>query len=822
MTIVDFADPGVLASDKELRQAALSACELIAPIWPLKDFVAVNPMQGMSSTAFSKANRAVRRANGQSLLMPRSYYRDAFAEGVFTLDDIEAAIGELGMSGRISPEEAVGELSKERAERDDRVLPSFADLISDLSGQDWASFVVDQISFWAAGYFDQGQALWRYPWADRTPYAAWRAQASIDRSPELLGLHGFRAEVAILPSEPLATLKLVVTILNIPEESRAAYFHRLLSTVAGWAGHMRYRGWGDELKGGKPDQLMDLLAIRAAFDLCLFNCLRAKEPDVEWAQSISEAYSEKADERTEEVDLLAHRALERAYQRRLVRDLHGASRIASLKPQKERPSAQAVFCIDVRSERFRRALEAADPTIETLGFAGFFGLPLAVEDPVSGEVQAQCPVLLEPRYTVEVVEGGNAALLQLRRSALGAWKHFKNAAVASFSFVEAMGVGFASALARDSILLPSDRKRKPASLSVDPYGVDPVHGIPLDDRIALAEAMISGMALGPDPARIVLLAGHGATVTNNPYAAGLDCGACGGHAGDSNARVAAAVLNDARVRRALADRDRGLPEDTVFVAALHDTVTDDVTILDLDAVPESHAQDLAMLRRNLVDAGRMTRRERAAELGLPVGKDTDRMMAARSRDWSQIRPEWGLAGCAAFIAAPRKRSRGIDLEGRAFLHSYEWRTDTDNSVLELIMTAPLVVASWINLQYYASTVNNEAFGSGDKTLHNVVGGVGVLEGNAGDLRGGLPLQSVHTGTAFYHQPLRLTAVIEAPIARIDAVLAKHQHVADLFDNQWLTLIAIEDEGWSFRRYVGHGSWSDASPLAEAGTERDAA
>jgi uncharacterized protein YbcC (UPF0753/DUF2309 family) len=202
--------------------------------------------------------------------------------------------------------------------------------------------------------------------------------------------------------------------------------------------------------------------------------------------------------------------------------------------------------------------------------------------------------------------------------------------------------------------------------------------------------------------------------------------------------------------------------------------------------------------------------ERAALLGVPKGKNTERQVIARSRDWSQVRPEWGLAGNAAFIAAPRRRTHGVDLGGRAFLHNYDWRMDTNFSVLELIMTAPMVVASWINLQYYGSTVNNRAFGAGNKTLHNVTGVLGVLEGNAGDLRVGLPWQSVHDGSRFVHEPLRLNVFIEAPVEAINAVIEKHPAVRDLADHHWIHLFAISDDGRALQRYQGQLRWTGLS------------
>lgn len=110
------------------------------------------------------------------------------------------------------------------------------------------------------------------------------------------------------------------------------------------------------------------------------------------------------------------------------------------------------------------------------------------------------------------------------------------------------------------------------------------------------------------------------------------------------------------------------------------------------------------------------------------------------------------------------------------------------------MTAPMVVTHWINFQYYASTVDNARYGSGSKVLHNVVGGhLGVFEGNGGDLRIGLPMQSLHDGERWVHTPLRLSVFIGAPRPAIDAVLTKHAHIRALVTNGWLTHFQIDAE-----------------------------
>jgi hypothetical protein len=229
---------------------------------------------------------------------------------------------------------------------------------------------------------------------------------------------------------------------------------------------------------------------------------------------------------------------------------------------------------------------------------------------------------------------------------------------------------------------------------------------------------------------------------------------------------------------------------------MHNTTTDELALYDTDLMPASHGADLVQLKTTLVLAGQRARAERAPTLGLAHLADhaaqLEKTIKAKANDWSEVRPEWGLANNAAFIVAPRTRSQHLNLAGRSFLHDYDHTQDTTLGVLELIMTAPMVVTNWINMQYYASVVDNVKYGSGNKVLHNVVGGrLGVFEGNGGDLRIGLPMQSLHDGSNWQHTPLRLSVFIQAPQAAIDSIIAKHTVVRQLVENQWLHLFQID-------------------------------
>ncbi|MBC7506553.1 MAG: DUF2309 domain-containing protein, partial [Sandarakinorhabdus sp.] len=766
MTIDSAFAPGTVAA------AATAAAASIPPAWPLASSVAVNPWLGQSGEGLAMAAARMGRAAGIAMTMDRRWYHDRIVSGVIGDTDLDTALAAAQgwrPAGIAALKAAAAQPVQAAA-----AIPTVADLAAAASGTDWPAIIADRFGNWAAGWFDEGQALWAAPHGT-SAYAAWRSAATHDLTPELLGLRGFAALVAAAPDSAEAALAQAVTRLGVAPDALDSVFHRALSTLGGWAQAARHRQWQARLGGDDDTAITDFLAIRMLWEQALF---ARYEPLIaaQWTAAIAAHGDPVVPTQDQMIDAILQEAAEHAAQRDIAAVLAADDAPTSAMA----PRLQMAFCIDVRSEVFRRALESVDPQIRTLGFAGFFGFTASHHQLGSDVAELRLPVLLNPGLTTRAGGASDLPADLARRldvRVTRAWARFKLAAVSSFAFVEAAGPTYVLKLLRDALGLGS------AALADDPAPrADPA--LDLATRAQMAESILRAMSLTSGFAPLVVVAGHGANVVNNPHASALHCGACGGYSGEVNARLLASLLNDAEVRTYLRGNGIAIPASTLFVGALHDTTTDAVRLFDADAPSSAHQGDLVVARQWLAAATVLARSERALHLPRADGAAD---IVHRSRDWAETRPEWGLAGCRSFIAAPRARTRGRSLAGRAFLHDYDWQQDAGFGVLELIMTAPVVVASWISLQYYGSSVAPELFGGGNKLLHNVVGGFGVVEGNGGTLRTGLPWQSVHDGTALVHEPLRLTVCIEAPRAAMTAILERHPGVAALFDNRWLHL-----------------------------------
>ncbi len=807
------------------------ATQRIAPTWPLDQFIAVNPYWGWVGRPIAEAASALGTLSGTQLTMPLEWFRAQWNAGHLKPEHLLAAAeAQVGTQNAlwIAASDTAGTQELVRGMMAALNAPELAvvsiPLVTDLRdagtaprpGLTWRALVTHQISQHCAAFFDEHQSTWSMDKAGGL-YRSWHRQLDADHGlPWRRGRAALQARLATLPLEPLGLIASALDALGIPEEGREGYLTAILMSVGGWAAWCAYVRWQSRLSGTDDSQIVDLLAIRLAWEWLLHADSAPAEIPSDWSSRWGLVDDARTALQTDQRHgWLLQNAVEIAYQQVLIGQLCASAPQAAI----ETPAVQAVFCIDVRSEVFRRALESVNPAVHTRGFAGFFGLPIAYSPVGSALTRPQLPGLLAASQTVSESTPANlsqrlpardssAALGQVvsrqRRNALQwrqRWAEFRTTSTSAFSFVESIGLTYAAKLLSDSLASTATPVRwedtglpKQAAAALRPRlsqaTSDPVAAA------AMAKGILTAMGLTQGFAPLLLLAGHGSQSANNPHAAGLDCGACGGQTGEVNARVLADLLNSPAVREELRALGVDIPATTHCLAALHNTTTDDVVLYDTGDVPEFLRGAVDVLRQWLAKAGEVARAERAPALGLAAlsGQPAALRQAVQERanDWAQVRPEWGLANNAAFIVAPRARTRHVDLAGRSFLHDYDWRQDNDLSVLTLIMTAPMVVTHWISMQYHASTVDNQRYGSGNKVLHNVVGGnLGVFEGNGGDLRIGLPRQSLHDGDTLCHTPLRLSVFIEAPRLAIDTVMARHDTVRHLVEHGWLHLFRMD-------------------------------
>ncbi|MEZ4389713.1 MAG: putative inorganic carbon transporter subunit DabA [Polyangiales bacterium] len=496
------------------------------------------------------------------------------------------------------------------------------------------------------------------------------------------------------------------------------------------------------------------------------------------------------------------------------------------------PRFQVAFCIDDREEGIRRHFEELDEAHETFGVAGFFGVAMRYEALDDRRPAPLCPAVVTPSHTIveraRAQQGSPAALRKSRQRQLGLLRR----EVADASRSLAAGAVFTSLVGALAVIPLTLRLVAPRlawrmqnallrrwlpapetelALSRDEGDVAAA-GFTLTERVERVAATLQNMGMLTRFGGLVALLGHGASTVNNPHHSAYDCGACGGRNGGPNARAFAAMANDPAVRERLRDKGIVIPEGTWFLGGVHDTTTDAVTLADEDAVPESLRGELAALRKSLDEARARSAHERCRRFAHAPARLTPaealRHVEARAVDLAQPRPELGHVTNAITVVGRRALTRGLFLDRRALLVSYDPASDGEGRVLSRILGAVVPVCAGINLEYLFSTVDNDRWGSGTKLPHNLAALLGVMEGTRGDLRTGLPRQMIEI-----HEPVRLLLVVEATPARLRATLAGDPTVAELVERGWVRLVSIDPDDGAAQVYTDgvFAPWEHAIP-----------
>jgi len=739
-----------------------------------------------------------------------------------------------------------------------------------------------------AAFVDQGIAYWRMPGRESGLLAGFRALYGIGSGPLDPWMRGLSSELRRQQNEGWDAERTILHCLEaigVSETQWEPYVEETLLSLRGWAGMIRQLELRpDTAPVAPPDaRLADYLALQLMLDLHaaryvlrthasdsidpaeaserlkhdtrqrqlnlelvyeafivaqltgvgpaeIANSARAKR----WLEAVS---SFDSDERRR----LLHLAYERRHRIGVLDGLVGHCR--SGRAASASVSFQAVFCIDDREESLRRHLEELRPDVQTLGYAGFFGIAMAYQGIEDIRPRPLCPVAVRPSHYIRerALDEEEALIFAEKRRRQGKVTHsiglgskmltrggLLSALFGFLAMIPLLGRSLfpraterlAHWVVHRAAPIPETRLCVEGTGEVREDGL--AIGYTVDEMANVVASVLTAMGIQRSLSPLVLIVGHGSSSLNNPHEAAYDCGATGGGRGGPNARAFAQMANDARVRELLRAKDLPIPESTWFVGAFHNTCDDSMEYFDEDLLPRHVIDSLDDAKRSFEDACRLDAHERCrrfASASLQIDPDSAIIHAeARSYDLAQPRPELGHATNAVCIVGRRSRTRGLFLDRRAFLVSYDPTEDPTGTILAGLLRAVGPVGAGINLEYYFSFIDPKEYGCGSKLPHNIVGLIGVMDGHASDLRTGLPWQMVEI-----HEPVRLLTIVEAKTEMLERVLAQEAALAKLIDKEWIQFVAWDPDSealWLYEKGKFHPYVVENSAIAAVNRSAD--
>jgi uncharacterized protein YbcC (UPF0753/DUF2309 family) len=664
-------------------------------------------------------------------------------------------------------------------------------------------------------YLDQGIALWHFPFVENGLIPG-------IRNMEQNGLSSFfkaRRARRLLFDEQAS----VETLLELLVGDEALYEQYLFDQ------QFSHRGWSGMVAAieDRPDTILypKKIALRELifFELLLELDALDAELGEDWAP-LAQIRPIKPTDLFEPIELTAwHEALmiwQDAFEWSYYDEVLSGLKMARAEAQEETPgekSFQAVFCIDERECSIRRHIESVDPRCETLGAPGFFGVEFFFHPANSQFYEKLCPAPVTPKYLIKEKESSvkrKHELLHTKKSHTflrGFFMSLSLGGVAAFKLVKdlfnpTMSPAISNAFAHmhldaELIFENTDINQLENGLQI---------GFTCPEMADRVEGVLRGIGLNRHFAPVVYMVAHGSSSANNPHHGAHDCGACSGRPGSVNARVFAAMANHPGVRAILHDRGLHIPDATQFIGALHDTAGDEIAFYDENILSPANAAAHQKNKAAFEDALDLNAKERSRRFAsINTRKDIKKVREAirkRSVSYFEPRPELGHGTNALCFVGHRNLTKNLFLDRRAFMNSYDYRTDPDGQLLLGVMKPLPPVCGGINLEYYFSRIDNQKLGAGTKLPHNVMGLIGVANSSDGDLRPGLPLQMIEV-----HDPIRLLILVEH---YPEVVLKTVQSQPDLYEwfvNDWVHLAAIHPDNNRFYRFRG-GAFEEYMPL----------
>ncbi|MGE3318933.1 MAG: putative inorganic carbon transporter subunit DabA [Candidatus Berkiella sp.] len=728
-----------------IEESINEASKILPIVWPLKSSIAINPLWDLTDNHYKAAINDIREHFPVSGFLSIDEYIQLYSQGKITNESLKNALAENNLFSNMH----VTEFIKAHRNLNDQELHY-------VNSRKIPHEIIENLQLFISRYFDENQIK---TCAGNTKFSLWEewkqeAILNSDHSYEIL---------RFLPSEPTHALQTILTQMQIKTENLTKLFEFLFSQLIGWHGFIKWMG---------TRKTNPLVKERASLiEIVLIWCcyLQIKQYKLN-NEVLSVSYQSQNLNSQNDILFIWQRAYELTYQESIVRSLQNKSY------RNKKPLAQFVFCIDVRSEPLRRHLEKTN-SYETFGFAGFFGSIFALENSSNNTCVLQSPALVEPEITVKT-HPSHSIFSRLSSLLNKVTKEGKSKSFGAFAFFEMVGYWMFYTLLKKTFFAKLLTTQAPKQCTYSNPFLAPEN---IEQTAKNMSSFLKTTGLSRHFSPTVIICGHQAKTTNNPFHASFECGACGGNSGFVNAKLTCEILNSKRIRELLITEGINIPSKTQFIAACHETTTDELYLQYDQASSTEYLKHIEQdIKQALIE---LTNARQAKLPGQNHYQD-------RAFHYAELIPEWSLANNAAMIIGPRRLSENANLDGRVFLHSYEPDLDPDAHILEGILTAPMIVAHWINAQYYFSSTDPEIYGAGNKAIHNVVSKIGVIEGNQNDLKIGLPLQSVFFRDKRVHEPLKLLVIIYAQYSQLNEVFKRQPQIKSLFENQWLNMHVI--------------------------------